>query len=113
MRVQSHFSKSDPEVIATYQQVLKTARAFGPIVEEPMKTSIHLLRDTAFADVATRRSSLIVTLKSEVDIRSPRIQKREEISANRWHLEVRLARAADVDAQLASWPKAAHELAGR
>jgi hypothetical protein len=60
------------------------------LVEEPKKTSIHLMRHTAFGRRATRRSSLILTLKSAKDIRSPRINKREQKSAHRWHLEIHL-----------------------
>ena len=111
MTVSTHFSKSDPGVLQTYRELLKTARAIGPVVEESKKTSIHLVAHTAFAGVATRRSSLILTLKSTKDIRSPRIEKREQVSANRWHVEVRLAKPADVDRQLTSWLSAAYELA--
>lgn len=74
MSVDAHFAKSAPEVLATYQRLLEAARAFGPVVEEPKKTSIHLLSLTAFAGVATRRTSLVLTLKSTTDIRSPRVQ---------------------------------------
>ena len=112
MDVESHFVKSDPAVLATYRRLLRAARALGPIVEEPKKTSIHLVRQTAFAGVATRRSSLILTLKSAADIRSPRIGKREQASANRWHVEVRLEKPAHIDRQLTEWLKAAYDLAG-
>jgi hypothetical protein len=55
------------------------------VTEETKKTSIHLVvRHAAFAGVATRRSSPILTLKSATGIRSPRIEKREQTSANRW-----------------------------
>jgi hypothetical protein len=111
--VDSHFTRSDPEVFATYRRLLKAARALGRVAEEPKKTSIHLVRDTAFAGVATRRSSLILTLKSAKDVRSPRIEKREQASAHRWHLQVRLQTPADVDRQLTAWLTAAYDLAGR
>ena len=113
MMVESHFAKRDPRVLATYERLLEAARALGPVVEEPKKTSIHLLRDTAFAGIATRRSSLVLTLKSAKDIRSPRIVKREQTSAHRWHVEIRLEEPADVDRQLTSWLSAAYALAGR
>jgi len=112
MTVHSHFVKSDPAVLATYQQLLQTARTLGPVTEDAKKTSIHLVRQTAFAGVATRRSSLILTLKSAKDIRSPRIEKREQTSAHRWHVEVRLEKPADVDRQLTGWLNAAYDLAG-
>jgi hypothetical protein len=112
MSVESHFTKKDPAVLATYRRVLDAARALGPVTEDPKKTSIHLVRRTAFAGVATRRSSLILTLKSAIDIRSPRVEKREQTSSNRWHLEIRLDGPAQVDRQLTAWLRAAYELAG-
>jgi uncharacterized protein DUF5655 len=113
MTVASHFTKTAPAVLTTYQQLLKTARTLGPVAEDPKKTSIHLVRQTAFAGVATRRNSLILTLKSAHDIRSPRIAKREQASAHRWHVEIRLEKPADVDRQLTRWLKAAYALSGR
>jgi Domain of unknown function (DUF5655) len=112
MSVESHFTKKDPAVLATYRRVLRAARALGPVTEDAKKTSIHLVRRTAFAGIATRRSSLILTLKSATDIRSPRAEKREQASANRWHVEIRLAAPAQVDRQLTTWLRAAYELAG-
>ena len=44
MSVESHFAKKDPLVLATYRRVVDVTRAFGPVTEEPKKTSIHLVR---------------------------------------------------------------------
>jgi len=112
MSVESHFARKAPSVLATYRCLLDVVRALGPVTEEAKKTSIHLVRHTAFAGVATRRASLILTLKSARDIRSPRIAKREQASANRWHVEIRLAAPTDVDPQLTAWLRAAYELSG-
>ena len=112
MSVEAHFAKRDPAVRATYKQLLHVARAFGPVTEEAKKTSIHLVRHAAFAGVATRRSSIILTLKSATDIRNARIEKREQTSANRWHLDVRLEQPEHIDQQLTTWLRAAYELAG-
>ena len=111
MSVALHFAKSDPGVHEAYQRLLEAVRAMGPVTEESKKTSIHLVARTAFAGIATRRSSLILTLKSAKDIRSPRIERREQVSAHRWHVEVRLTKSADVDRQLTTWISAAYELA--
>ena len=112
VKVTSHFEKSDPEILATYRRILETAKTLGPVTEEAKKTSIHLIRRTAFAGVATRRSSLVLTLKSATDVHSPRVEKREQTSANRWHIEIRLNDPGQVDRQLTSWLRAAYELAG-
>ena len=111
MSIESHFAKTDPTVRAIYQRLIDVARTFGPVTEDPKKTSIHLVRHAAFAGVATRRSSVILTLKSASDIRNPRIQKREQTSAHRWHLEVRLEKTADIDRQVTTWLRAAYDLA--
>jgi Domain of unknown function (DUF5655) len=100
-----------PLVRAIYKRLLNTAKAIGPFTEDPKKTSIHLTRRTAFAGIATRKSALILTIKSATDIKSPRIFKREQASANRWHLEVRLEDPKQIDAELKAWLKAAMELA--
>lgn len=112
MTVDAHFRKTDAAVLATYERVLAAARRLGPVTEEAKKTSIHLVRRTAFAGIATRRASLILTLKSDVDIRSPRIAKRERASARRWHVDIRLEDPTQVDRQITAWLKAAYELSG-
>lgn len=110
--VKEHFDKSAPEVEATYKKILKAARSLGLVGEEAKKTSIHLVRKTAFAGVATRKTALILTLKSASDLISNRIGKREQTSANRWHLEVRLTNPNEVDPELMIWIKNAYDLAG-
>ena len=112
MTVQAHFTGRDPQVRATYDRLLVAVRTLGPVTEDPKKTSIHLVRHTAFAGIATRRSALILTLKSGRDIRNPRVARREQASAHRWHLEVRLQDPLQVDRQLIGWLRAAYELSG-
>ena len=109
--VGSHFAKSGAAVRATYDEVLRAARALGPVREEAKKTSIHLVRSSAFAGVATRSTSLILTLKAATRVTSSRVRRAEQTSAHRWHLEIPLATPADVDAELRAWLKQAYELA--
>ena len=110
--VAQHFEDRAPAVRAIYDRILAAAKRCGPFQEEPKKTSIHLARKTAFAGVATRKNTLILTLKSATDLKSSRIGKHEQASANRWHLEVRLDDPAQVDAELVDWLAAAYALAG-
>lgn len=110
--VAAHFRERAPAVEATYAELLAAARTLGPFTVEPKKTSIHLVRESAFAGIATRKAALILTLKSATDIDNPRIHRHERASANRWHLEVRLAGPAEVDADVRRWLAAAYELAG-
>jgi molybdate-binding protein len=101
-----------PAQRAIYKQLLSAAKAIGPFKADPKKTSIHLTRRSAFAGVAIRKDALLLTIKSATDIRSPRIVKREQTSANRWHLEIRLEDPKEVDRELTSWLAEAMRLAG-
>src|SRR5213080_2037682 len=55
--VESHFEGKDDSARQIYDRLLKEAGRFGPVMEEPKKTSIHLVNRTAFAgggDAAAR-----------------------------------------------------------
>ena len=108
--VRTHFQDREVVVREIYDQLLKKTRQFGPIVEEPKKTSIHLVHRTAFAGVATRKNSINLTIKGDRKLSSPRIHKTEQVSTKRFHHEVKLTSPADVDAQLVGWLKEAYEL---
>ena len=109
--VASHFVKSADSVRATYEALLTASRSLGPVREEPKKTSIHLVRSTAFAGVATRKDTLILTLKAEAQVKHHRVLRAQQASANRWHIELRLAHPDDVDAQVRFWLAQAYALA--
>jgi len=108
--VASHFAGKEATTRKIYDSLLKTSRKFGSVIEDPKKTSIHLNNKTAFAGIATRKSAIILTIKSDRLLSSPRIHKSEQTSASRFHHEVKLTSPADVDAELTRWLKAAYEL---
>jgi len=108
--IEQHFEKATPAVRSAYDAILTAARKLGPVEEDPKKTSIHLSHGTAFAGVATRKEYLILTLKSAEKIKSPRVHKSEKVSANRWHVEIRVQTPRDVDRELRAWLEAAYRL---
>ena len=108
--VKSHFEGKDKSVRSIYDRLLQKVRQFGRVSEEPKKTSIHLVNRTAFAGVTMRKSAIILTVKSDRKLSSPRIHKSERASANRFHHEVKLSGPADVDAELIKWLKDGYEL---
>ena len=111
--IAQHFEGKGKEVRATYDRIMAIAREWGDVKPEAKKTSIHLLRTaTAFAGIATRKTALILTLKSSSDITNKRIARREQASANRWHLEIKLDSPEQVDKEIVAWLKKAYELAG-
>ncbi len=85
---------------------------FGQIIEEPKKTSIHLVNKSALAGVETRKSYLLLNIKADHKIDSPRIQRAEQVSANRFHHKVKIESLDDFDAELESWLKEAYLISG-
>lgn len=104
------FEKCAPETKALYERLLTALRKLGPFEADWKKTSIHLVRNTAFAGVHPRKSSLMLTLKTSQPIKSPRIAKSEQVSRNRWHLDLKLMSPEEIDAELLGWLRASYEL---
>ena len=109
-KVGEHFVGKAPIVRATYNQLLKTLERFGPVVEEPKKTSIHLVNTTALAGIVTRKEWLVLTIKSDHPLASTRVHKTEQTSARRFHHEIKLTSPLDVDDELIGWLERAYTL---
>ena len=109
--IDDHFDGKLPSVRATYDRIVDVSRRFGDVVQEPKKTSIHLVAKSAFAGVVTRRDKLVLTIKSPVNVKSARVRKSGQLSANRWHFEVHLHAPADVDRDVKAWLRRAYEIA--
>jgi hypothetical protein len=101
---------ASPTSLAIYKQLLAKLAPFGPFREEIKKTSIHLARKSAFAGVHPRSQHLLLTIKAEKPIRSPRVTKAEQVSKSRWHLDVKLSNLEEIDGELLSWLRQAYDL---
>jgi len=109
--VSDHFVNKDPSVRTLYDQLVSLVRTFGPVEEDPKKTSIHLNRKSALAGVETRRNNFLLTIKSDHPIKSPRVEKVEKISSNRFYHKVRISSPDDFDEELKNWLQEAYALA--
>lgn len=108
--IPSVLDTANPESVALYRHLLKALRPLGAFNVEAKKTSVHLSRKSAFLGVHFRRSHLLITIKSERPIVSPRIVKTEQVSKSRWHCECKISAPNEVDEQLLGWAAAAFEL---
>ncbi|MEP7133501.1 MAG: DUF5655 domain-containing protein [Chloroflexota bacterium] len=106
--ISQHFENKDPVVKSIYERILKESRKFGKVIEEPKKTSIHLVNKSAFAGVATQKLALILNIKSASPIKHARIKKSEQVSASRFHQEVKLTSPDEVDSVLIGWLQQAY-----
>jgi len=110
--VSDHFTNKDPSVRTLYDQLVSLLGTFGPVQEDPKKTSIHLNRASALAGVETRKDCLLLNIKSDHKIKSARIEKAEQISSKRFHHKVRISSPKDFDEELKTWLKDAYILSG-
>jgi len=108
--VNEHFAGKSSEIKMIYERLVAVVERFGPVEQDPKKTSIHLNRRTAFAGVAVRKAHIMLTIKSDRRIDSPRISKSDQTSARRIHHVVRLSNAKDLDEELREWLRAAYDL---
>jgi len=108
--VDDHFVNKDPSVRALYDQLVSLLRSFGPVKEDPKKTSIHLNRKSALVGIETRRNNLLLTIKADHLIQSPRVEKVEHISPKRIYHKVRVSSPSDFNEELKSWLKEAYAL---
>lgn len=104
------FVGKDECVLSTYARLLEVLQTLGPFQEEPKKTSIHLVRTTGFAGVHPRKSSLILNVRTDYPIETPRIIKSEQVSKSRFHNEVKLTSPSDIDEELLGWLTDAYAL---
>ena len=108
---QTALSTAGETAIELYEELKKMVkREVGVFTAEVKKTSVHLNRKTAFAGVQLRKAHLVLTIKSDKQLKDARIIRAEQTSASRWHNEVKIASAKDVDAKLLKWLRAAYEL---
>jgi len=108
--VDDHFVGKPAAVRKIYDKLVSMCQKFGEVTEDPKKTSIHFNRSSAFAGVEVRKEYLLVNIKSDEPIKSPRIPKSERLSRKRFHQKVKLSSVKEVDAALKGWLKAAYGL---
>lgn len=108
--VGDHFVNKDPSVRTLYNHLVSLLRKFGPVEEDPKKTSIHLNRKSALAGVETRKNYFLLTIKSDHPIANSRIEKTERISAKRFYHKLRISSPKDFDEELEGWLKEAYLL---
>jgi hypothetical protein len=105
-------TSASPIARELYARLIAAIAPIGTWREEVKKTSIHLARSSAFLGVHPRKEHLLVTVKSDKAIKNRRIVKAEQVSANRWHLELKIAAPSEIDKEFLTWVRHAYELGG-
>ena len=110
--VERVFARSEPGVRTLADTLIERAAALPEVTVDPKGTCIHLNRRVAFAGLHPRRTAMLLNLRTSAPIGNGRIRKVERASANRYHNELLLESAGDLDDELMGWIAEAHALAG-
>lgn len=104
--------ENKPRASAVFDALTARLSELGPYEVQVKRTSIHLARRSAFAGVHPRKTGILLVVRATAPIENPRIRKREQVSANRWHNELLLEDAKEIDAELMVWLVDAFRLSG-
>ena len=107
-----HFNGVAPHVVDVYRSLLEKLSAFGPLVQDPKKTCIHLNRKSALAGVYVRKNGIRLEFKTAYAIENPRIVKSEQISKSRWQHVLPIASIEELDGEVMEWLRDAWDVSG-
>jgi hypothetical protein len=106
------FAQSEPEVRALVRTLIGRVLELPGVAVDPKGTCLHLNHRVAFAGLHPRKAALFLNLRTSAPIESARIRRHEQASANRFHNEMLVASADEIDDELMGWIAGAHALAG-
>lgn len=96
--------KENASSIAVFEALLAKLAEIGPFEIEEKKTSLHITNSrAAFLGVHPRREGLRLNIVLPYEIESERVAKAEQVSAKRWHNEVDVKEASQLDSELLDW----------
>ena len=108
--VKDHLINKDPIVSEIYKKLITECKKFGIVIQSAKKTSIHLDAKKGFAGVYTRKNYLLIHIHTNFPIEDLRIEKMEQISANRYKHIVRITKPEEIDKKILNWLESAYKL---
>ena len=103
-------ARADPALQGVYSRLLKAVGRFGPVLEERGDRSVLLRSRGGFVGVHPKRDGLDLQIVTDHVIRAARVGKIDRVSASRFHVHIRIASPADIDAELLGWLREAYDL---
>ena len=104
-------TSSEDNVQEIYKTLVEKLDSLKGINFEEKKTSIHVVTtQSAFLGIHPKKKFLDLNIVTDQPLDSKRIKKVEQVSARRFHNEVRLENPSQVDAELWQWITQAYQL---
>jgi hypothetical protein len=103
-----HFTKSDPQVRATFDAILSAVRRIGPVDVLPERTRIAFHVRMSFAAFTPRQQWLNGHLVLARGVNSPRFVRVQTFSPHNVLHAFRLSDPAEIDAEFTDWLREAY-----
>jgi hypothetical protein len=103
VRLDEHFRGREPNVVATFERLLKAARKNGPVTVLPEKTRIAFQVRMSFAAFTLRRHWVDGHVVLARRLESSRFRRIDSISARNQVHVFRLEHPGDVDTEVEAW----------
>jgi len=107
---QDHLQGKDPIVPLIFKKLIKEVQKFGPVKVEPKKMTIQLMNRYAFTGIVVRKNCLNLEIHLNHKLKSKRLSKIDQASANRYQHLITLISPSDIDDELLGWMKEAYDL---
>ncbi len=111
--LEDHLKNKLPQVIATFDKLMRELEKFGEITLDPVKTSVQVKAGATFLSVKPKKECIEIEFQLGEKIDKFPVYKNIRISKNRvLHFAV-LKGPQEVTTRLVSWLKKSHELVGK
>ncbi|MGO4247916.1 DUF5655 domain-containing protein [Paenarthrobacter sp. RAF54_2] len=102
--------ETDPASSGIFQALMDSLSALEGCELQENASSFHVTHGRAFLGIHPRRGGILVNVVLESELESDRVHRAERVSSNRWHNEVIVKDATEIDAEFLSWVRAAYAL---
>ena len=96
--VAEFFAGRPPVQRKIYDAIVKHLKTLGPLLIDPVKVCIMFKRTRSFAEVRSKKNSLVLAMLLSRHATHPKLSKTLKLSANRVAHFIELARVEDFDA---------------
>jgi hypothetical protein len=100
-----------PTAEELYRILINRMTAIGTFMEEPKKSSVHIVAGLgAFLGVHPRSDSLLLNIVLDHALTSDRLTKVAQVSKSRYHNELKVTVESDMNDELLGWIREAYTL---
>lgn len=108
---EEHLAYKAPNVIATYQKLIREVKKFGNVKIFPVKTSIQIVDGSTFISIQTKRDHISVEFQLNKEVNQPPVFRTVQYSKNKIAHIALLESPDDINKKFLALLRASHKLA--